>query len=524
MKSNFSKKLVLFVCVLLVLYFSSRLINLTALPVFADEAIYIRWAQLIMDNWRQYLFFSLNDGKTPLFIWLMLPFQYVIANPLIAGRMVSVLVGLAQVWVMLRLAKAWRFSVRAQMLVALLVVILPIWQFHQRIALMDGLMTLLLSYSLLCLTESLMPRISTKIKWVKLFFATLFYGLALWTKLPAVLFAPVLALAALTNQPIKKSDLLRQLFYTGLVIIGGMIWFFSLKLHPAFSQLFTRGGDFLFSPMAVLTGEWRFVLGQIPRYIDELTSYLTPLVLIAPILGLVFKSNRRIHLVNIILIGAYLLPIIVLGRVVYARYFLPTAVFFTLSTGLLIDQLISLAQKQTVLWKRLVWGLAGAVFIANIVGVACVWQYQALFDINALGLSSKDRTQYLEEWSAGQGIREVTDLLLKSSQNQRVVLATEGYFGTLPDGILMYLHRLPVDNLFVMGVGQPVRQLPAEFIARAQSSDQAWLVVNSHRMKMALAPELKIAEYCRPNAAPCLELWDVKKFTEQNNTQTPEKF
>ena len=64
------KKTSLLIVIFLVGYLSTHLYGLTRLPIFADEAIYIRWSQLIIDDWQQYLFFSLNDGKTPLLIWL----------------------------------------------------------------------------------------------------------------------------------------------------------------------------------------------------------------------------------------------------------------------------------------------------------------------------------------------------------------------------------------------------------------------------------------------------------------------
>ncbi len=60
------------ICLLGILsYFSLRLYNLMSLPLFTDEAIYIRWAQIAKNdaNWR---FISLVDGKQPSFVWLMM--------------------------------------------------------------------------------------------------------------------------------------------------------------------------------------------------------------------------------------------------------------------------------------------------------------------------------------------------------------------------------------------------------------------------------------------------------------------
>lgn len=499
---------------LLFFYFCSRLINLNALPVFADEAIYIRWAQLIMDDAKQYLFFPLNDGKTPLFIWLLVPFQYLASDQLLAGRILSVILGLVQLWVLCQLARIFNFSRRAVVTVALLAIAIPFWHFYQRMALMDGMLTLLLSCSLLFLIQAqqLSPPKIQKNRYLKfgyLLATGLFFGLSLWTKLSAILFAPSLFFSIWYYGKQTKSLIFKNMFSTILVVIIGLFCFLLLKLHPAFSQLFARGGDFLFSPSEVITGEWRFVLHQLPKYFDELNRYLTFWVLIAPLLGLVFFQRKRFYSISIISILVYLLPIFLLGRVVYARYFLPTTIYFTLSAGLLIDQLIGLVQVQVNLWKKAVLGLVAAVFISNIFTQAAGWQYKALFAVDTLDLPANDRQQYLEEWSAGQGIWEVSSKLMQVGQNQRVVLATEGYFGTLPDGILMYLHRRNVDNIFVMGIGQPVNSLPAEFITKAQDFDQAWLVVNSHRLKMSLPADLLLAKYCRSNSAPCLQLWDV---------------
>ena len=78
---------------LLVLYFLLNLFKLTSLPVFADEAIYIRWSQLIIDDFARYFFYPMNDGKTPLFMWLALPLLKIFSNQLFAARLLSVLAG-----------------------------------------------------------------------------------------------------------------------------------------------------------------------------------------------------------------------------------------------------------------------------------------------------------------------------------------------------------------------------------------------------------------------------------------------
>src|SRR3989338_2009720 len=74
-------------------YLATRLTNLTTLPIFTDEAIYIRWGQIGLRD-ASHRFLSLEDGKQPLFVWLMYPMLKIFSDPLIAGRMVSVMAGL----------------------------------------------------------------------------------------------------------------------------------------------------------------------------------------------------------------------------------------------------------------------------------------------------------------------------------------------------------------------------------------------------------------------------------------------
>src|SRR3989344_2638652 len=76
-----------------VLAFFLRLYNLTILPIFGDEAIYIRWAQ-VMRAEPGLRFVPLSDGKQPLFMWVVIPFFKIIHDPLFASRLFSVFSGM----------------------------------------------------------------------------------------------------------------------------------------------------------------------------------------------------------------------------------------------------------------------------------------------------------------------------------------------------------------------------------------------------------------------------------------------
>ena len=69
--SQNTKSEILFSLGIVALFLLLRLPTLTQLPIFTDEAIYLRWAQIALQDagWR---FISLTDGKQPLFIWAVI--------------------------------------------------------------------------------------------------------------------------------------------------------------------------------------------------------------------------------------------------------------------------------------------------------------------------------------------------------------------------------------------------------------------------------------------------------------------
>lgn len=530
---------------IVVLYLLTRFVNLTELPVFADESIYIRWSQLIIDDWRQYAFFPLNDGKTPLFIWLMVPFQFLADNQLWAGRAVSALLGLGQVFAIGWLTKLLSGKQKTQWLSMVLVVLLPFWFFHHRMALIDGLLTLwltLVAAGSIKVVKSVEKQISSGadklktwrdfmsgrgvskllivsrnkdvLKWVSL--TGVFIGLAFWTKLPAVLLIPALPFYVFLSHKKSLLERVAVLPFLGVSVVLGAGLFLTMKLHPAFGQLFSRGGDFLYPFSEVLLeGRWTQTIISWPNYIWYFLQYMTWPVMILLLAAPFSKKLQRSQAVLLLSAGAILGPIMLFGIVVYPRYLFPAAAFLTVSASLVWQEAFEWAQTRINMQLRAGMLLVFTLLLANSLGQAGMFMTHALVNADDIPFVAADKVQYLTEWSSGHGIVETVSLLNELDDAQTVAVATEGYFGTLPDGILMYLHRQDVSNLYVEGVGQPVREIPESFSDRARSFDQVLLVVNSHRLQLDLRSDQLLAEYCRPYQAPCLQVWDITELLKQ---------
>lgn len=514
-----SRWLIIAGLLILIGYFITHFWNLTALPVFADEAIYIRWAQLIIDDWRQYAFFPLNDGKTPLQMWLMVPSLLSFADPLFAGRAVSVLAGAVQVLVIGWMTHLLGGRKKSVTLAMIFTAVLPFWYFHHRMALTDALMTLF--FSLVLATTIKSQQLFTKsgftypsIVWAGL--AGIAFGLALWTKIPALLVVPSLPLFVFIDLPKSKqkaglSYYAKRLSLISLTVVAGLAIFGLLKLNPAFGQLFNRGNDFLFPWQEVLLqGKWTQTIRNIPSYTLYFGAYFSWPLLLMVIAGLFANKNQRVFMILFLAAAAFVGPIALLGRVVYPRYLFPAMISLTVAAALSFQHFHDrYLVKPTSLVTKILVSLILTLFLAQVLGFSGMFIYQNLFDTNQIPFVASDREQYLTEWSSGHGITEVIEYLRTQSKSQSLAVATEGSFGTLPDALLMYLHRTDVSNLYVEGIGYPVDSLSAKYLDRAMNFDRQLLVVNSHRMLLPTDGLTLVMEVCRPFDAPCLQVWEL---------------
>jgi 4-amino-4-deoxy-L-arabinose transferase-like glycosyltransferase len=491
-------------------------VSLTKMPVFADEAIYIRWAQLIMDDWQRYAFFALNDGKTPLFIWSLIPFQYLFSDQLFAARCVSVLVGAVGLFIVKKIIAVLGGREKTQILAMVFAAVLPFWFFHAHLALMDGM--LLTAISAIILGTLHLEKAGKKDRLFWRLFTGASIGVSLWTKLPGLIILPALPFFAFVD---RKKLMTKLPFFFSLAAAGliGLVIFAALRVSPAFGQLFHRGSDFTYPVSEVfLRGKWKETIANTPSYFSYFLTYLTAPILIFTMAGLFLAQTRRKNAVLLLSACLFCFPLILFGKVVYARYFLPASLFFTVAAALSVQAIYDrwiAEQSKTDMTKRGVIGIIVALLIANAIAGSLVFDSYVLLQPDQTPFVRSDRAQYLEDWSSGHGILQTVTYIQQQAQNHTIAVATEGRFGSLPDGLLLYFHNRDVKNIYIEGTGEyPVKDLPAFFVDKAKNFDQSILVVNSNRMEIKLPQDKLLHEYCRPNNAPCLQIWDITSLVK----------
>src|SRR3990167_9009790 len=137
LRSTFSRKDVVIIVILILLFLFTRLIRLDDMPIFSDEGIYIRWAKVAWKDasWR---FISLTDGRQPLQTWGTIAFLKLFENnALFAGRLFAVASGFFALSGIFALS-AYLFNKKTAYIASLLYIITPYFLFYDRMALVDS--------------------------------------------------------------------------------------------------------------------------------------------------------------------------------------------------------------------------------------------------------------------------------------------------------------------------------------------------------------------------------------------------
>ncbi|KKR85985.1 MAG: hypothetical protein UU32_C0025G0008 [Candidatus Woesebacteria bacterium GW2011_GWB1_41_10] len=433
-----------------------RLINLTILPVFADEAIYIRWSQ-IMINEPTLRFLPMSDGKQPLFMWVLMFLVNRFSDPLFIGRLVSVISGLGTMIGLFLLTYILFKNKVVSLATTAIWAISPYSVFFDRMALVDSMLTM---FGVWSVTFGIITAKTLRLDYAMI--TGFFLGGALLTKSPAIFFVILLPAALIfAKQKIKVV----LLFIVTLVIAFGM--YNILRLGPNFHLLTSRTADYVF-PISHL---WENPKDPFIPYFDRAIEWLRmmgPWPVLALVLFGIVAGLKKLRREILFLFSWWLIPTLIqseFGKVFTARYEL-----FTLSF------LFGIAAAAFLVTNKILKWTTTLVFVLFII-FSGIFNYKLLTNPDSANLPRSEKSGYLEEWTAGQGIREIADYLKNGG---RVVVGTEGYFGTLPDGLQMYLANYP--EITVIGVGIDIKELPKSLAESKEAGNKTYLVVNKSRL------------------------------------------
>lgn len=458
------KWVILGLFVIILIGFGIRIYNLTSLPIFCDEAIYIRWAQ-VMRSESTLRFLPLSDGKQPLFMWIMIPFLKVFSDPLIAGRLVSTFSGIGTLIGIFALSQLLFKSFKISLISSFIYAIFPFSVFYDRMALADSLLSFfgvwILFFSILTVKTK---RLDTAM------ITGFFLGGAWLTKSPALYFALMIPLSLLFVK--NKKELFRSiLLFISTYLIGFGIYNI-LRLGPNFHMIAIRNLDYVYPVSHILTS----FFDPLKPFLDRIRQYYVIFgswaLFIAWLLS--YYSNWKKYIKEIFILSVWMLfPIFVsaeFSKTMTARY-----VYFTLPYFIILASSLLLTKNKLL--------VKFGIFLFIIFVFHSVWfDYNLLVNPIKANLPRSERSGYLEEWTAGQGISEISKYLkseIAKDPTIKIVVGTEGYFGTLPDGLQIYFDKDTRVN--VIGIGLQLDKIPTQLIESKMAGNKTFLVINNER-------------------------------------------
>jgi 4-amino-4-deoxy-L-arabinose transferase-like glycosyltransferase len=455
---------------ILVVAMGFRVFNLTGLPVFGDEAIYLRWAQ-VMRAEPTLRFLPLSDGKQPLFMWTVIPFFKIFADPLFAGRMVSALAGIATTVGVFGLSYILSNSKKAALVAAVLYGLSPFSVFFDRLALADSMLNAFAVWTLFFAVLSA--------KTLRLDFAMIAgfcLGGALLTKSPALYCALLLPTAWLfasfsKNKKGRILTLVKLLSLTLVTLFIGYGMYNILRLGPNFHMIGIRNQDYVYPLTQIITSPFKPLIHNLKQIVNFFWLLGPGLFISLYILGL-FIGLRRNLKVALVLAAWSLVPIFAaaeFSKTMTARY-----VFLAVPFAAATISLVFLENQKTV---QKLFGILLAFSLIHSLMV----NFRLITNPELAPLPRSERSGFLEEWTSGYGIKEVGEILrgVHQSQNRQIIVGTEGFFGTLPDGLQMYLNDIL--DIKVIGVGVIIKDLPTPLIEAKKAGNPTYFVINSTR-------------------------------------------
>lgn len=434
--------------IFIVAFLVSRLVNLTHLPIFTDEAIYIRWSQIAKQDasWR---FISMTDGRQPMYVWVTMILMRFFHDPVLAGRITSVLTGFLSMIGMFFLSRELFKNKWIGFIAAGIFAVFPFAIVYDRMALYDSMVAMFAIWGLY-IEVLLVRRLQSHLAFV----AGLIIGGGMLTKSNAffnIYFLPFTLLLFDFSKHQRTQRFIRWILLVALTTALAYLYYSILRLSPYFGIIGEKNYTFIYSfhdwiqrPFDFFAGNFHGLFGWMVTYINWLGVGL------AAVSFLFLRKFWREKLLLLVWFGLPFLALAIDGKVIYPRYILPMAIFLIPLIAVSLYSFLSHPKRKVI----------GIALLAVLIGAYVYTDRFILFDFAHAPIPRPDLDQYINSWPAGGGMKEVDAYLLDQSKQQKIYVGTEGTYGLMPESVEMYLANNP--NVTIKGYWPITKTLPKE--------------------------------------------------------------
>ncbi|MCL4417450.1 MAG: glycosyltransferase family 39 protein, partial [Actinobacteria bacterium] len=455
--------------VIVTVFLILRSTNLSIIPIFTDEAIYMRWAQIALNDasWR---FISLTDGKQPLFIWASMVLMKFVEDPLMAGRIISVISGFFTMIGLWFLSFELFKNKKVAFLSSLLYVFYPFAQVYDRMAMMDSMVGAFAVWALY-----IAIRIVRKVNLGYAYTLGFVISGGILTKSSDFFSMYLLPFTLLLFDFKSKNKVLRLSRVILLLIVSVVvaeILYNVLRLSPFFAVITQKNALFVYPISEWLTHPFTFFEGNIRGLLTWLFTYLGYSYIGLILLSLIFI--KKFPKEKLLLIAYFLFPFTALalfGRVIFPRFIFFMSLFLLPLAALSLDQIVEFYKSKIT--NKFTKNIIQLLIIILILGYPSYSISKLLYDPINAPIANSDSDQYINNWTAGYGVNETIDFLKKESKDKKIFVGTEGTFGLMPYSLELYLVQnkniiikgyWPVDDKFPQEAIDLSKKMPSYFI------------------------------------------------------------
>lgn len=413
-------------------YFVFRTINLTAIPIFNDEAIYLDW------GWREthvpgYLYYSLYDAKQPFLMWFFGISQSLFVDPLFAGRFISVLTGFASLLGIYFVSKKI-FGQSIALLASALYIIIPIFSFFDRQALMESAITAIGIWSYYFFTKL---RETRKEKYAA--FLGIIFGIGFFIKSTVLIFVLTMCVIQLYYWFTERTK--RKIAFKELSIVFFVFFLVDILLliQPQFWSTLHTNNRYSLTVSELIHFPVSIWIRNITANLQIAFFYISPFVFLSAIGGFFMLFKIKTKQVRF-----------------YAAWFI---------MGIVLQSLLSrfASQRYAVAFLPLLIPVA-AFFIAEIirrmragVGVSPLLIAPAIF-MTLLQIfypveyfrfgdryTTYPETQYMYGYTSGYGVIDAVNYLKSEAKGEKIIVAVAENSGNPESAMNVYFNKF--DNI-----------------------------------------------------------------------------
>ncbi len=281
-----------------------------------------------------------------------------------------------------------------------------------------------------------------------------------------------------------KFRLIKLTFLWAVAIFIALLMYNALRLGPNFNLVSSRNGDYVFSFWELRNRPLDPFIPHLHDMQDWFPKLFTFPILILVFLGIFYLLTRISKKGWIIFLWALLPMLISMAflKTFTARYLLSSIPPFLILAGFGLERILQRISLRS--------SVKIAIAMLAIVPMALNFDYQLLTSPPPQSLPKEERKGYFEDWTAGYGLKDIAAYLEMISKSKSVLVGTEGSFGTLPDGLQIYLDK---SKIAIVGSSATI----SAQVRNALKDHEVFFVGNKRNLKGNVSNVNLIKEYLK---------------------------